>query len=199
MKAFGVHAVTVSEANGKEVYRNYQNPAQFQGLLPEIWREGGDVIYGVPARCPSLIHVVPVGAIVRARPRHGLDMDEISRFTAGLDDPSLPCAAVHWESWTKATITAGFGPSQALAIQINYFPGWRATAHDQKLRVARDGLGLMYIEPGRTGPTTIILEYADTPEKTIARMAQVAAALALAFWLVFPIVRNRNTRYRSAA
>jgi len=42
-------------------------PKSFAGL-PELWRDGPDVIYSVPRRCTSLAHAIEVSDLVATRP-----------------------------------------------------------------------------------------------------------------------------------
>src|SRR5262249_52760319 len=57
LRAYGVGAIFVSGTNGREYFKAFQDPGKFRGLLPEIWRNGDDVIYGVPETAP-LAHVL---------------------------------------------------------------------------------------------------------------------------------------------
>ena len=58
-------------------------------MLPELWREGDDVIYGVPGRATaSLAHIIPPEAAVRHMPEHGLDVAEIETKPGGDDHGS---------------------------------------------------------------------------------------------------------------
>ena len=61
LQAYGVHAIGVSGPGSSEYFLAYSNPKKFEGLLPVLWRDGADVIYGVPQRSDSLAHVI--GAI----------------------------------------------------------------------------------------------------------------------------------------
>ncbi len=95
LKAFGCGAVTVARPGSQDPYEAIQNPAKFDGLLPEVWREGADSIYQVPLRSTSLAHVVPASAIVSRQPIHGLDIEQVRRYVASLEDLALPEAAAY--------------------------------------------------------------------------------------------------------
>src|SRR2546429_430657 len=58
LQAFGIHAAGMSGTGAGEWYKAFANPEKFDGVLKELWREGGDVIYEVPQRSASLAHVV---------------------------------------------------------------------------------------------------------------------------------------------
>ena len=69
LKAFGVDAVAVSGPRSREFFKPFRNPRKFDGLLPELWRDGDDVIYRVPRRSTSLAHVVRPADLAPRRPR----------------------------------------------------------------------------------------------------------------------------------
>ena len=49
LEAFGVAAVEVTGPDGREFYKPFWNTRKFDGLLPVLWRSGGDVIYRFPS------------------------------------------------------------------------------------------------------------------------------------------------------
>ena len=92
LKAFGAHTVYVPGPGSTEHYRPFAHPRKFEGVLPVLWRDGGDVIYAVPARSKSLAHVMPASAVPARTPIHGLDIAPAQAYVAALDDPRLPPA-----------------------------------------------------------------------------------------------------------
>jgi hypothetical protein len=143
LKAFGCHAVTVPGPGTREAYRPFRNPAKFEGVLPLLWREDADSIYALPGRSNSLAHVIPDAAMVRHTPRDGLDLDEVRRYVAALDDPALPLADLSWESPMQARIHGVTMPGERISLQITYDSGWIANANGKPVAIERDGLGLM--------------------------------------------------------
>ncbi len=67
LKAFGVSAVVGGGPASREFYHPYAHPEKFAGL-PEIWRDGPDVIYSVPRGRASLAHAMPASDLVAERP-----------------------------------------------------------------------------------------------------------------------------------
>jgi hypothetical protein len=96
LKAFGVHAVSMSGPRSTEAYKEtvFAHPHKFEGVLPVLWRDRDDVIYEVPGRSESLAHVIPRFAVVTRAPLHGLDKAPAKNFVAALDDPRYAPAKV---------------------------------------------------------------------------------------------------------
>jgi energy-converting hydrogenase Eha subunit C len=159
LKAMGAHAVLVPGPGSGEDNQPFSDPHKFEGLLPVLWREGGDTIYGVPARSASLAHVLPAAAVVQHAPIHGLDTTEIERYVKSIDDPSLPEAAFLWQDDKTAHIKTRLAPGQAISIQVTYTPGWRATINGVLQKVNKDGLGFLLLSPACKGPCEITLVY----------------------------------------
>jgi hypothetical protein len=186
LKAFGCAAVTVPALDSSDHYHPIVNPRKFDGVLPLAWREGPDSIYRVPLRSASLAHVIPRAAMVTRTPIHGLDLDPARAYVAALDDATLPLASMEWETPDHVRIAALLADGQAIAVQEAYDPGWRATAEGRPLRVREDGLGLMVLEPDRTGPVAIDLRFEGGTERNICAAVSAAMALALFGMLVWP-------------
>jgi hypothetical protein len=158
LKAFGVGAVAVSGPKSAEYWHPYADPAKFDGL-PVLWSESGVTIYRTPLRSASLVHVVPASAIARRPPRNPEDIGEAARYTAALDDPTLPAADLSWEGPNRMRIRTTSQPGQALSVQVGYHPGWRATANGQRRAIYKDGLGLMWLRPECNGACEVVLDY----------------------------------------
>ncbi len=178
LKAFGVHAVAVGGGGGREYYKPFRNPAKFRGLLPELWREGEDVVYQVPQRTASPARVVRLGDLVRRPPPSAVDVGVLAGFVAALDDPSLPAASWRWLNRHEALITADLSREHALSIAISHHPGWEARVNGVRTAVESDGLGLMVLQPGCQGPCRIELVYTGGREMQAARVASWGGLLA---------------------
>jgi hypothetical protein len=186
MKAFGVHAVEVNGPHSQEVYKDFVAPGKFDGILPELWRSGDDVIYRVTQG--PLAHVIPRDALVKRPPYNGLDTVEIQRFVAALNRP----AGFEWHGTHAATIDALIGPGDIVSVQENFHPGWRA----DKGRIFKDGLGLIAIEPQCSGNCRIELTYDGGPEM---RIATWTSRLALVGGLVWIWISRRRRLLESSA
>ncbi|HEY6343738.1 MAG TPA: hypothetical protein VIY49_19770 [Bryobacteraceae bacterium] len=176
MKAFGCHAVLV--APSRIFGQVFKHPHKFDGILPVLWKQGDDVIYGIPQRTRSLAHVVPESAIVLRRPVNGLDVEEIERYVGALDDPSLPDSEMEWASPDRGRLRAIVHPGQVISIQTTYDPGWIALANGKPARVAPDGLGMSVIHPDCDGACSIDFVFDGGWERKLCRALSIATILA---------------------
>jgi len=194
LKAFGAGALVVSGPQSEEFWKPFAHPAEFERVLPVLWREDDVTIYRIPQRTASLAHVVPEAAIVTGTPRNARDIGAMEAYDAALDDPDLPAARLEWEDRSRMRIATSAGPGQALSIQVSYHPGWRATVNGRASEIERDGLGLMWLRPECRGRCDVALEYDGGWEPRISRFLSFATLLALAafaFWRFFRVPARR--------
>jgi hypothetical protein len=173
LKAFGVRAVGVS---GGASMGPFHDPHKFDGLLPEMWRSGDDVIYQVPQHWPSLAHVVLPVDLVPRRPETALDTEPLQPYLRALDDPSRAPAAFQWKTAQEAEVIADLTRGEQLSISINHHPGWHASVGGAARPVRKDGIGLMVVDPNCEGRCTVLLRFDGGLEMRVAR---ALAALAL--------------------
>jgi hypothetical protein len=188
LKAFGAHTIYVPGPASREHYHPIANSHKFDGILPVLWHEEDDTIFGVPQRSGSMAHVIPRGAVVSRQPVNGVDLDPARAYVAALDDPSLPLARLDWTSPSRAVIDAGMIPGQLVSVQETWMQGWRATANSRPVRVFGDKLGLIVIDPNCSGPCHIDLSFGLTTEGWIVRILSLTVTF-LALVLLF--VRKR--------
>ena len=180
LKAYGCHAITVPGPQSREAYRPFRNPRKFEGVLPLLWHDEDDSIYAVPQRSVSLAHVIPAGAVVVRPPIHGLDVPEVTRFVAALEDPALPLADFSWQSGGRAHIAAEVHPGQVVAVQVTYDPGWVAVANGRPAPVTRDGIGLITVHPACDGPCEIELSFDGGTQRKICFALSALVMLGVA-------------------
>jgi hypothetical protein len=184
LKVYGTGAIVVPGSNAREYYHPVRNPRKFDGLIPEVWRQGEYAIYRVPLRSNSLAHVVPLSAVVTRPPEHGLDIDPVRAYAAALDDPALPEAPLQWINPDHGRIATTMGPSQVVSVQMTYDRGWTASAGDHPAPVKRDALGMIVIEPECSGACTIDLEFTGGWERRVCSGVSLLTAAVLAGMLI---------------
>lgn len=192
LKAFGCAAVTVPGPASRDHYHPIRNPAKFDALLPLVWREGGDSIYQVPLRSSSLAHVIPASAVVIRQPIHGLDIGPARAYVDALEDPAIPPAALTWENPQRARISADLASSQVISVQVTHDPGWRATLAGRPVPVRADQLGMIIIEPHRTGHCDLVMEFTPGPERTVCFWVGVVTGLVVLALLLSPHSENKH-------
>lgn len=180
LKAFGCHAITVPGPGSRQTYKPFRRPAKFDGVLPVLWHEEDDTIYGVPQRSKSLAHVIPASAAIHHAPENGVDLTEINPFVGAMEDSKLPLADLKWLRADRAHISAPVQLGQVVAVQVTYDPGWTATANGQPASVTRDGIGLMTLHPHCSGACEIDLAFGQGPERTICWLASLLVTVAVA-------------------
>jgi hypothetical protein len=182
LKAFGVGAVGVSGPQSAEFWKGYQHPAKFDGVLPVLWQSEGVTIYRLPLFHPSLAHVIPKSAIVRKSPLHPADIAPMEPYLEALDDSGLPPAPLTWEGRNRIHVRATASPSQAVSLQVTFHKGWHATVNGRRIRVQRDALNLIWLDPGCNGACDIALDYDGGWELRLVRYLSVIAFVALLAW-----------------
>jgi hypothetical protein len=183
LKALGAHAVIVGGPDTQDTYRDYRDPGKFDGVLKELWRDGDDVIYVVPQRSDSLARVIRGEHVVARAPINGEDIEPVRPYVAGLEDSSLPLADIDWKNPHTGVIEADLRSGHLISLQISRHPGWNATVNGVTKRITEDGLGMMLIEPGCSGPCRVELRYDGGIEMAAAKALRFATLLFLALWI----------------
>lgn len=193
LKAFGVDAIAVSGPKTRQAYLDYRNPAKFEGVLPELWRDGGDVLYQVPRRRPGIAHVVRREDVPSRAPAHGMDLDPVEPYLRALEDPALPSLSFRWLNRHQAEIDAVMTPAEVISVQITHHPGWRATANGKPCKLLRDALGQIVIEPSCAGNCRVVMTYTGGIERTVTRVAALATLLVWFAWTVACALRQKRS------
>jgi hypothetical protein len=186
-KAFGVGQAVITGKNSPEFWKPFAHPDLLEGKLTALWREDDTTIYRVPLKSPSYAHAVPAGALVTNPPRSVGDIAELRRYVDAID--AAPPAEFRWTGANSAVVTGDFGRGDALSVQVNWHPGWRATAEGRAVPLARDGLGFIWAAAPCDGPCAISLTYTGGAEAIACRVLSGTVLLALA---LYPILRRRG-------
>ena len=191
LKAFGVHGINVPGRDSKEHYKPFQrNFELFDGTLKPVYKQYGDTIYRVPQRNPGLAHVIPRTAVVERRPYDGLDVEQVRRYVAALDDDSVPVASYFQPNFHSAVIGAKLNAGQVVSVQTSYHPGWTATIGGERRRILSDGLGLLLIEPACIGACEIRLSFDGGVEARITQWLSRLTLGVIVLNLLFVAIRR---------
>jgi hypothetical protein len=182
LKAYGCAAVIGGGPQSREVYHPYAHPEKFAGL-PELWRNGGDVIYAVPGRSGSLAHAIRAADLVQMTPVAYNDV-AVKPYLAALDDPTLPAADLRWSAPSAAAVTADLRPEHLLSIQISWASGWHASVNGGPRPAWGDKLNQMVVEPRCSGPCTVELTYDGGAEGRVSRWLSRLALACGALWIL---------------
>jgi hypothetical protein len=186
LRLYGAQAVVVAGPQSRDYYKqNWQDPAKLDGVLPELWRDGGDVIYAVPQRSSSLAHVILPEHVPYRSPENNLDIETVEPLAKALEDPSLPLADFAWTTASDARMQADLELDHLLFVQVTYHPGWRAYVNGEPRRIRREPLGMMVIEPRCEGPCEVTLSFDGGVEMLLARLLCALTILGGLVWLFY--------------
>jgi hypothetical protein len=185
-RAFGAGAIAVSNAESEEFWKPFAHPDKFDGKLPVLLSDHGVTIYRIPQRTAGLAHVVPKSAVIERMPSGPGDIASLERYDAALDNPALPAADFQWIGRNQIRIHTTTAPGQAVSIQVSEHPGWHAAINGRSATIHRDGLGLMWLDPGSAGPCEIELNYDGGFELRACRDLSAIAIFIAALLLFLP-------------
>jgi hypothetical protein len=183
LKALGVHAIAIGGKDRGEYYKPFNNPLKFEGLLPEVWRDGDDRIYAIPHRSASLAHVMRPEQLVQRAPEPATEVSPLSSYVAALADDSLPEPGWKWHTAHSATASAQMLRGQVLSIQISYHPGWTASVNGRSVPVRSDGIGLIVVDPGCEGECRVDLAFTGGVEAATVQIVSYGALVAGLAWI----------------
>jgi hypothetical protein len=191
LRAYGANAIGTTGPNSTEFFKPYWNWKKFDGVLPELWRQGENVIYRVPRKSTDPVRVIPKSAVTPRAPENGLDVEPIEPFVSALEDPAMPPATFRWVNRHEAVIDAQTNPGQVIFLQISHDPGWKAIEDGIVLPVNVDPLGMSYVEPVKRGPIQLRLVYDGGSEVGLTRgFLGLGLLLVAALALTLPLYRR---------
>ena len=174
LRAFGVDAVLAVGPDSPEYWKPYQDPGKYEGRFEKLWSEQDTTLYKTPRRIRSLAHALPESARTTA------SRESVDDYVAALESERLPGLAFRWNGRNRASVDGEVHWGEAISIQVNHHPGWRAWVGKRQVAIERDGLGLMWIDADCDGPCAIELEYTGGFELRIARWISGLTLLSMA-------------------
>jgi hypothetical protein len=190
MKAFGIHYFNIAGDDSTDAYRGFRHPKKFEGVLPVRFRGAGETIYEVPLVSTSLAHYVSPDEVVRRVPKHGADMEPLTRYLAALDDASRSRAQFEWVGSREAVIRGNVPPGNLISVQVSYHPGWTASTKNGPATVSRDELGMVVVDPHCNGNCEVRLFFDGGVERKVLRVLSIATWLALIAWCGAAVLRR---------
>jgi hypothetical protein len=194
LNAYGVDAVGVAGEGSRESFKPFRNPRKFADLLAELWREGEDVIYGIPRRSPGLAHVIQRSSLPSRRPESGIDVEPLRRYVAGLEDPVAPRAILVWRNAHAASITLpGLKKDQVVSVQITFHRGWKAAVRGERVPVYADQLGQIVAAPVCREACTLELTYDGGAERVLTLIGCFGVLTAALAWIALERLRRSKS------
>ncbi len=186
LKALGVEFVAIHDRDSREFYRDYKNPAMFEGVLEKVYSEQGDTIYRVPFR--GLAHLI--------RPEeapHWWVPAALPAYVAGIEDPQRPQLETRWTGTGSLEIRGPVPAGYGVALKVTLDPGWTATQDGAPVSLAQDGLGFIQIRARPAAAAHLVLHYRGTPEQKLAGGVSLLLWLACAAWLAGGLRARKGT------
>jgi len=191
LRAYGANAIGTTGPNSTEFFKPYWNWKKFDGVLPELWRQGENVIYRVPRKSADPVRVIPKSAVTLRAPENGLIVEPIQPFVAALEDPAMPPATLRWVDRHEAVIDTETSAGQVIFLQISHDAGWKAIEDGIVLPVNADPLGMSYVEPVKRGPVQLRLVYDGGSEVQLTRVfLGLGLLLTIAMAITLPLYRR---------
>lgn len=187
MRAFGAQAVAIGGPRTRDSYHDWARGNKFEGVLLKLREEGDDRIYRIPSRTVSLAHVINPGDAVSRTPTNGIDVEPLRPYVRALEDPALPVAEWNWMDRATASITANLASGQLISVQETYSPGWHASVAGHTVRLWRDALGLIALDPACTGQCIVTLHFDGGTEAKVLRILSWMTAALLLAWAAYEL------------
>ncbi len=189
LRAYGVQAVAIPGRKSPEFWKAIGIPELFSGC-EVLWREDDTAICNVPGSSSSFAHAIQKEALILQEPRDWRDATPAQRLDSALDRATS--MRWRWNGTNAAQASGEVSAGQVVTVQVTHHPGWSATANGKPVALQRDGLGLMWLDPGCRGPCELQLRYSGGLELRLCRWTSALTVLSLVALALRRIARWRN-------
>jgi len=192
MQCMGVDAVYVADKQSQEIFKDFQYPQKFVGLLPVLYDDKqGNVLYRVPRRYTSLARVVDTAKLNATKPVRGNDDVEYLQAYADVMEkgPDAP-TTLDWQGTDAMRVHSKLEAGQSLVVQESYDPAWHAWVGGKPVPMHKDSMGFMVVD-APPGDEDISLAFVTPLENVVGRIVTVATLLLVLVVLGLGIVRRR--------
>jgi hypothetical protein len=188
MQCMGVDAIYVSDTRSQEMFKDFEHPQKFAGVLPVLYDDRqGNTLYQVPRRFPARARVVETRKLNALKPPRFNDDVEYLGAYAGVIEKGPDSAPTLARDGTDAMrVRATVEPGQSIVVQESWDPAWQAWAGGKQLPVRKDAMGFMAVDPP-PGDREIRLAFVTPLENRVGRVATLATLLALLSLVVFGV------------
>lgn len=173
LQALGVEYAVVHGVKSAEYYRDFKNPAKFDGVLERAAEFGPDVIYRVPFR--SLATVVRREELPAAG-----DWRSIAAYGAALSDAGRPAPVVTWEGPARVKVE-GVPAGGLVSLAVNADEGWQVTP--ATVKIEENKLGWITLSGN-----AVLERVSTTEQRAFGALSGFAWLASLYGWW-----RSRNT------
>ncbi len=185
LQCMGVDSAYVADKRSQEVFKDFQYPQKFAGVLPVIYDDHeGNTIYKVPRRYPARARIVETARLNALKPpQFNDDVENLRAYSDTIEKgPDSPPTLTR-EGTDAMVVRAKVGPGQSIVVQETYDPVWQAWSGDQRLTVRKDAMGFMAID-APPGDRTIHLNFPTPFENRVGQGLTAVTALVVLALLV---------------
>ncbi|HWC99801.1 MAG TPA: hypothetical protein VG456_23735 [Candidatus Sulfopaludibacter sp.] len=193
MQSMGVDAIYVADKQSQEVFKDFQYPQKFVGLLPVLYDDQqGNVLYKVPRRYPALARVVETDKLNSVKPpRNNDDVEYLQAYADMMEKgPDAP-TTMEWQGTDAFHVHAKLDAGQSLVVQESYDPAWHAWSGGKPLTVHKDAMGFMAVD-APAGDEEISLAFVTPLENVVGRIVTVLTLLVILAMIGFSVIRRRT-------
>jgi len=181
LQAFAVRYLVVTTPASSEVYRDFTNPAKFDGVFPVVFDERGVRIYEVPLVGDT--RAVVMSASDLPTPTNGIDRSALESYVGAVARAETPSTVAGGLGQTRVETGSSGG---RLVVRQAYDSGWRVTVDGGGVDAAPDALGMLSL-PIAPGRHVIELEH----RVHVDFIAGLAVAMLTALGLTVRALRTR--------
>ena len=181
LQAFAVRYLVVTTPASSEVYRDFTNPAKFDGVFPVVFDERGVRIYEVPLVGDT--RAVVMSASDLPTPTNGIDRSALESYVGAVARAETPSTVAGGLGQTRVETGSSGG---RLVVRQAYDSGWRVTVDGSGVDAAPDALGMLSL-PIAPGRHVIELEH----RVHVDFIAGLAVAMLTALGLTVRALRTR--------
>jgi uncharacterized membrane protein YfhO len=148
MQSMGVEAIYVADKQSQEVFKDFQYPHKFDGVLPLLFDDHqGNLLFKVPRRWPDRIRVVETAKLNAVKPpRYNDDMQNLQAYVDAVEKgPDAP-GSLRRAGTDAMAGHAKVAPGQSILVQETYDPAWHAWSGATPLTIRKDAMDMMVID-----------------------------------------------------
>ena len=186
MQCMGVDVVYVSDKRSQEMFKDFEHPEKFAGVLPVVYDDGrGNTLYRVPRRFPARARVVETRKLNALKPpRANDDVEYLGAYADVIEKgPDSPPTLTR-DGTDSMRVRAKVGPGQSIVVQESWDPAWQAWAGGNPLPIRKDAMGFMAVD-APPGDREIRLAFVTPLENRVGRVATLATLVLLLGLVVF--------------
>lgn len=139
------------------VNSDFEYPDRFKEVLKSEYDQDGLAIYRIPLQKPQLVQIVERERFREFKPlTTELDFQDLKQYVNYIDN-SLAEKLDYNFVGDQIRIKTSLREEQALGLQVNFDPYWKAYIDSQEIPIEQDRVGFMFVDPGEAGTYEITL------------------------------------------